>query len=270
MTNLLSKLRFPRLFENKDIVMRPEKIEESSNYVYSIPEKMNNSYDEILSYPLEKRNDKWSVSWSDLMMTMFIFFAVMYVFQTGNRDLFFGDGPGRNYLSEQGSQKVVNIGVNPNPSKVYDDTRQAISEVMVGDPGSIDLVEDGSVRIVLAGDLLFDPGQAQLKFSARYQLNQIAKVLNETDFAINVVGHTDDAPTRSELYPTNWELSSRRAVTVARYLSEVNDVDEKRIFVSAHSYYQPVVSNETASDRALNRRVEIILVKRKPFTEESN
>ncbi len=219
-------------------------------------------YGEILSYPIEKRNDKWSVSWSDLMMTMFIFFAVMYVFQTGNRDLLFGDGPGKNYLSEQGSQKVVNIGLNPNPSKVYDQTRQAISEVMVGDPGAIDLVEDGSVRIVLAGDLLFDPGKVRLKIGARYQLDQIARVLNETDFAINVVGHTDDAPTNSDVYPTNWELSSKRAVTVARYLTEVNQVDEKRIFVSAHSFHQPISSNETSYDRALNRRVEIILVKK--------
>ena len=245
--------------------MDPEDIRQPSDYSTPVRNGPDNFYDEILSYPVEKRNDKWSVSWSDLMMTMFIFFAVMYVFQTGNRDLFFGEGPGKNYLSDQGSQKVVNIGLNPNPSKVYDETRQAVSEVMVGDPGAIDLVEDGSVRIVLAGDFLFDPGKADLKIGARYQLNQIARVLNENDFAINVVGHTDDSPSSSKEFPTNWELSSRRAVTVARYLSEVNRVDEKRIFVSAHSFHQPVRSNETAYNRALNRRVEIILVKKKPF-----
>ncbi len=225
---------------------------------------LDSFYDKILSYPPEKRNDKWSVSWSDLMMTMFIFFAVMYAFQTGNRDLYFGDGPGKNYLSEQGSQKVVNIGVNPNPSKVYDQTKQAISEVMIGDPGAVDLVEDGSVRIILAGDLLFDPGRVELKIGARYQLDQIARVLNENDFAINVVGHTDDAPTHSIQYPTNWELSSKRAVMVARYLIDVSKVDKNRIFVSAFSDHQPVASNETAYNRALNRRVEIILVKPKP------
>jgi chemotaxis protein MotB len=245
--------------------MKLEDIKSMPDPSFPMTDKMDDFYQDILSYPPEKRNDKWSVSWSDLMMTMFIFFAVMYVFQTGDRDLFFGDGPGKNYLSEQGSQEVLNIGVDPNPSKVFDQTRQAISEVMVGDPNAIDLVSDGSVRIVLAGDLLFDPGQAQLKVSARYQLNQIARVLNETDFAINVVGHTDDAPTRSEMFPTNWDLSAKRAVSVARYLTEVNQVDEKRIFVSAHSSHQPVASNETAYDRALNRRVEIILIKEKPY-----
>lgn len=250
--------------------MELEDIRGSTRQSYSIPDDMDSFYDEILSYPPEKRTDKWSVSWSDLMMTMFIFFAVMYVFQSGNRDLFFGEGPGKNYLSEQGSQKVINIGVNQNPSRVYDQARQAVSEVMVSDPGTIDLIEDGSVRIVLAGDLLFDPGRVDLKFGARYQLDQIARVINQNDFVINVVGHTDDAPTRSEKFPTNWELSSRRAVMVARYLTEKNNVDPKRIFVSAHAYHQPVSSNETSVDRALNRRVEIILVKQKPFGQTQN
>ncbi len=227
-------------------------------------------YDPILSYPPEKRNDKWSVSWSDLMMTMFIFFAVMYVFQTGNRDLLFGEGPGKNRMSENGSQNILDIKADQHPSKVYDQTKQAISEVMFSDPESIDLVENGAVRIVLAGDLLFDPGRAKLKLGARYQLDQIARVLNENDFAINVVGHTDDSPSRSEQFPSNWELSSKRAVMVARYLTEVNEVDEQRVFVSAHSYHQSVRPNDTARNRALNRRVEIILMKQMPYAPLDN
>ncbi|MBU1343730.1 MAG: OmpA family protein [Proteobacteria bacterium] len=250
--------------------MELEDIKKTSDYAYSIRDDRNEFYDEILSYPPEKRNDKWSVSWSDLMMTMFIFFVVMYLYQTGNRDLLFGKGPGKNYLSESGSQSIVNIGLDQNPSQVYDQTRQAISEVMVTQPDSVELMKNGAVRIVLAGDLLFDPGKVDLKVGARYQLNQIARVLNENDFAINVVGHTDDAPTRSEQYPTNWELSSKRAAMVARYLTEVTKVDEKRVFISAYSYHQPVRSNDTAYNRALNRRVEIILTKQQPPYAPSN
>lgn len=237
---------------------------ERESSVDSDREGIDNS---LLSYPPEKKNDKWSVSWSDLMMTMFIFFVIMYIYQTSNRELLFGEGPGKNYLSEQGAQKVVNIGVNPNPSKVYDQTRQAVSEVMLGDPGKAELVEDAAVRIVLAGDLLFDSGRGVLKNGAKYQLNQIAKVLNENDFMVNVVGHTDDTPARTLEYPTNWELSAKRAVMVARYLIEVTKLDQDRVFVSAHASNEPVASNDTAHDRALNRRVEIILVKKKPYAE---
>jgi chemotaxis protein MotB len=231
---------------------------------YTAGDDMSGFYDEILSYPSEKKTNKWSVSWSDLMMTMFIFFAVMYAFQTGNKELFFGDGPGKNQISESGSNKVLNIGLESNPSTVYDQARQAMADVMVGGLDSLELMKDGAMRIVLAGDLLFDPGSVDLKISARYQLDQIARALNENEFIINVVGHTDDTPTRSDLYPTNWELSSKRAVMVARYLTEVTKVDEKRIFVSAHSSLQPVRNNDTGTNRALNRRVELILMKTKP------
>ncbi len=224
-------------------------------------------YDELLSFSSEKKTDKWSVSWSDLMMTMFIFFAVMYAFQAGNRELFFGKGPGSNTVSESGSGSVLNVGLESNPSRLYDQTRQAISEVMVDGPDSVELMADGAVRIVLAGDLLFDPGRADLKIGARYQLDQLGRVLNETELAVNVVGHTDDTPTRSDAFPTNWELSSARAVGVARYLIEAAGVDERRIFVSAASSHAPVAENDTLAHRALNRRVEIILMKTKPYAE---
>ena len=135
-----------------------------------------------------------------------------------------------------------------------------MADVMVDGLDPVQLMKDETMRIVLAGDLLFDPGSVDLKISARYQLDQIARMLNENDFAINVVGHTDAAPPRSELYPTNWELSSKRAVMVARYLTEVTKVDEKRIFVSAYSSHQPVKDNDTG----VNRRVELILMKTRP------
>ena len=225
------------------------------------------NYDEILSFSDEKQGHKWSVSWSDLMMTMFIFFAVLYIYQVGDRDLEFGSGPGKNFLSEQGSNRVININLQGKSSDIYDQTKQAIQEVMVDQKIAVDLVQDGAVRIILAGDLFFDPGSAELKIGAKYQLNQIARVLNENEFAINVVGHTDDTPSRSERYPTNWELSSKRAVMVARYLTEVKKVDEDRIFISAHSSHQPVRSNDTSYNRSLNRRVEIILMKQMPYVQ---
>lgn len=224
-------------------------------------------YDDILSFSDEKQTHKWSVSWSDLMMTMFIFFAVLYVYQTGDKELKFGPGPGKNNLSEQGADKVIDINPQKKPLNIYDQTKQAIQEIMVDQTAAVDLVGDDTVRIVLAGDLFFDSGSADIKISARYQLNQIAKVLNENDLVINVVGHTDDTPSYSQKYPTNWELSSKRAVMVARYLTEKNGVDENRIFISAHSFHQPVRPNDTRYNRALNRRVEIILMKQKPYVQ---
>jgi chemotaxis protein MotB len=224
-------------------------------------------YDEILSFSEEKQSHSWSVAWSDLMMTMFILFAVMYVFQVGDRNLEFGPGPGKSNLSEQGSGKVLNIDLQGKSLDIYDRTKQAINDVMVDEKTNIELGQDNTVRIVLAGDLFFDPGRSDLKISARYQLDQIANVLNENEYIINVVGHTDDSPSRSAIFPTNWELSSKRAVMVARYLTEEQMVDGNRIFISAHSFHQPISSNDTSYNRSLNRRVEIILMKQKPYAQ---
>ena len=225
----------------------------------------NKFYDEVLSFPEERQNHKWSVSWSDLMMTMFIFFVVMYMHQAGNKELYFGNGPGKNQLSGNGSDSIINIDARGKTIDVYDQTKKAIKEIMLDSKKEIHLGKDEAVRIVLASDLFFNSGEALLKLGAKYQLNQIAKVLDESKLFINVIGHTDDMPTRSRLYPTNWELSSKRAVTVARYLIEKKGIDAERIFVSAHSSHQPVRSNETSYNRSLNRRVEIVLVKQKPY-----
>jgi len=225
------------------------------------PAEFNDFYDDIFSCTEEVNNNKWSVSWADLMMTMFIFFAVMYLYQVGDKEVKFGFGPGVSSLSEQGSGRVTNVNAQNLPLDVFDHTKQAIKEVLLDDNVTVDLVSGNTMKIILAGDFLFDSGQAALKPGARYQLDQIARALNTDEYYINVSGHTDDAPTTSDAYPTNWELSSHRAVMVARYLTEVCKVDGNKIFVTAHSYHQPVRSNDTEYNRSLNRRVELILTK---------
>jgi chemotaxis protein MotB len=219
--------------------------------------------DEIFSYPEENQKNRWAVSWSDLMMTMFIFFAVMYLYQAGDKEVNFGLGPGKSSLSEQGSGRVINVNTQSKSLDVFDQTQQAIKEVLIDDNISTDLINGNALRIILAGDFLFDSGSADLKLGARYQLDQIAKALNENEYYINVAGHTDDTPSDSDTYPTNWELSSHRAVMVARYLTEERNVDENRLYITAHSYHQPVRSNDTNYNRSLNRRVELILTKQK-------
>ncbi len=234
---------------------RPENASEQGQF--------DDFYDEIFSCPEETQRNNWSVSWSDLMMTMFIFFAVMYIYQVGDKDLKFGFGPARSSLSEQGSGMVANINTQSRHLDVFDQTKLAIKEVLIDDNIMVDLVNGTAVKIILAGDFLFDPGRANLKLGAKYQLDQIAKTLNKNGFMINVSGHSDDTPSNSGIYPTNWELSSHRAVMVARYLTEVCGVDAKRIYTTAHSYHQPIRSNDTKYNRSLNRRVELILTKEK-------
>lgn len=221
----------------------------------------------VFDWQERDKAERWSISWADLMMTMFILFVVLYVYQAGNRKLKFGQGPGNNYLSDKGSGRIVGMNIKTKPSDIYKQVKTAVQDEFVDSSTSVDLIPDKAVRIVLAGDLLFDVGRADLKPAARWQLRQIARILKKNLFVINVIGHTDDMPNHSMAYPSNWELSTARACAVARYLIENQGVDENRFFVSGYSWHRPAVPNTNAYNRSLNRRVEIILMKKMPYAK---
>lgn len=208
-------------------------------------------------------NTHWSVAWSDLMMTMFILFAVMYIYQMANRQWDYGKGPGTTTFSDSGSGVVMNEGVSDAIKEsfpdIYDLSRKTISDL-----AQVELISDRAVRITLTNDLLFEIGKADLKEQAKGLLANVASVLRQKPYTINVVGHTDNLPIHTPEFPTNWELSAIRACVVARYLSENLGIPSERFFVSGHAYHQPLKPNNNEENRAANRRVEIIITRDRP------
>ncbi len=123
------------------------------------------------------------------------------------------------------------------------------------------------IVIRLSGSYLFDSGRAELKPTARAQLDAIADELRGLPNDIRVEGHTDNIPVDSPRYPTNWELSAARAVAVSRYLVEEGGVPPGRVGAVGYGEFRPVVPNTSQKNRALNRRVEIrLLSSRPPFS----
>ena len=211
-----------------------------------------------------RSNVHWSIPWADLMMTMFIMFAVMFIYQMASRDFSIGKkGPGTTSVSDSGSGLIMHDDVKRVISESFPDIYD-LSRTTINDLASVELIEDKAVRITLTNDLLFEPGQADLKSGAKEVLGDIALVIKQTSHMVNVVGHTDNVPIKTEQFPTNWELSAVRACVVARYLIENHQISGERFFISGHSYYQPLNSNRTGKSRATNRRVEIIITKDRP------
>jgi len=132
---------------------------------------------------------------------------------------------------------------------------------------AIELEEDRTLRMVLTGDLLFDSGRATLLPTAQGELRQIARLLAGTKYRITVVGHTDNRPIKSEIFPSNWELSAARAATVARFLIEETGLPAARFQVSGFAGEQPLAANDSAEGRARNRRVEIVVSRADVTTE---
>jgi chemotaxis protein MotB len=211
----------------------------------------------------------WSIPWSDLMMTMFIFFAIMFTYHAALKEV---------PSNERPSNQTQHSMVVPNRDKdsfgmggetfrhMYDLTKDTLSHESLRSFASVDLVPDKAVRIILTGDLLFDTGMASLKGSAKNSLKEIAEILRKTPYMINLVGHTDDRPIQTEQFPSNWELSTTRACKVARFLIDEMHIPAEKFYISGHASYQPLKPNDGGKDRAVNRRVEIIVTKERPYT----
>jgi chemotaxis protein MotB len=130
--------------------------------------------------------------------------------------------------------------------------------------GEINLEQTGGkLRVGLVDKILFDPGEAELSKRGEGVLARVAEALASIpDKQIQVSGHTDKMPINgklSEKYATNWELSTARATQVVRFLAEKADVPPQRLVASGYGEFHPIASNKTASGRAKNRRIEILL-----------
>jgi chemotaxis protein MotB len=114
------------------------------------------------------------------------------------------------------------------------------------------------IVMTLADKLLFQSGDAALSKSSYGLLNKIGKIINSTNAQVDIQGHTDDRSIRTDAYPSNWELSTARAVNVLRYLISEAGVSSHRLSAVGLSKYHPLVPNTSEENRAQNRRVEII------------
>ncbi|MEM9647611.1 MAG: OmpA family protein, partial [Bacteroidota bacterium] len=75
-----------------------------------------------------------------------------------------------------------------------------------------------------------------------------------------VEGHTDNVPYSSGVLVDNWDLSAKRATSIVRTLQNDFDVDPKRMTAAGRSYYVPLASNDSAAERAKNRRTRIVVL----------
>ena len=118
----------------------------------------------------------------------------------------------------------------------------------------------GTITVTLENEILFDSGKATLKKATSAELDHIRSVLRQrySNKLIDVVGHTDSDPIKKSKWKDNLELSAQRALTVVRYLIG-RGIDEKRIRAVGYGAARPVASNATASGKAKNRRVEIVV-----------
>jgi chemotaxis protein MotB len=122
-----------------------------------------------------------------------------------------------------------------------------------------DLNERGLV-IHIMESAMFDEGKADLKPKALEVLNLVAADIIHLPNHVRVEGHTDDRPINNEEFASNWELSTTRATTVVRHFIEDYGYPPDQISAVGFSSYRPYVPNVSPENRALNRRVDIVVL----------
>ena len=134
-------------------------------------------------------------------------------------------------------------------------------------------IQDGAIEIEALGQQIiirirekaaFPAGSAFLQPQFWPVIRKVATLLKDVPGEITVSGHTDDVATEDELFQSNWELSSQRAVAVAHQMIKVPGFDGNRLVVQGMADSQPLVPNNSPENRRMNRRVEIAIMQGKP------
>ena len=130
-------------------------------------------------------------------------------------------------------------------------------------------LEGDTIRISMHGPMLFDRFKADLNPGGIQFLNAVARIVAKARYDVVIHGHTDSTPVHTPEFDTNWELSTQRAVNVAKRLIASNRVNPAQITVAGHSMFKPRAPNMSPEGKLRNRRVEIEL-KRPQVPEPDN
>ena len=133
-------------------------------------------------------------------------------------------------------------------------------EVGINDPDIEVNVEKGVVFISIADRLLFQSGSFNVTSEAKGVLAKVAKVINsKPDFEAMIEGHTDSQSYSKGVLIDNWDLSVKRSTSIIRVLQEL-DVNPGQLIAAGRSSYVPLADNDTAANRARNRRTRVVIL----------
>ena len=181
----------------------------------------------------------WLYSYADLM-TQLLIFAILMLAVLGLK---------KPTKEQQRRDDLV---------ETVEQVEKFVKESGLADSMAIDRAADRLV-IRMKSAILFAEGQAALTPKAQEVLAGLTPVLAKAPSRLRVEGHTDDLRISSPQFPSNWELSTARAISVVGFLEE-HGIARDRLSVAGYGEFHPLAPNDSAERRALNRRVEIVVL----------
>lgn len=126
----------------------------------------------------------------------------------------------------------------------------------------VEVVDEKDYLLVrLNAQVLFNSGSAEIMEEGRKTLDVLGKSLVTLENDIMVIGHTDTVPISTPLFPSNWELSTKRATNVVLYLVDSIGISAERLTPAGNGEFRPIADNRTVEGRQKNRRIELMILK---------
>ncbi|MFN7036226.1 MAG: flagellar motor protein MotB [Bellilinea sp.] len=229
-----------------------------------------------------ENSERWLVSYADFITLLMVLFVVLYSMGQIDVEKYKRLAESmRAAFSLGGAARVVDVQINqsggtiengqpkpivvpgipeapPKSEEVAGQLTRMLSGSAFGNEISVQTNIEG-VLISLSEKLVFAPGRAELSPTALEVLQTIVEMVRPIDNPIRLVGHTDNSLPSDSPYRNNWELSLARAMSVADFLMQ-NGIAPSRLIITGRGEYDPIFPNDTPAHRALNSRVDIIIV----------
>lgn len=228
--------------------------------------------------------ERWLITYSDLITLLMIFFVVMYSISTVNAQKMQAvasslsqvmsgrapeilDFPGPTIIDGQSGAEQADIMQQAELEAARLQLVEYLKLLETMDPGIskniVIMQQERGLVISLKDTLLFPKGSADLTPRAQQVISGVGKSLAQLPNYTRVEGHTDNLPIHTAQFPSNWELSVIRATNVAQQLINEGSIEPLKISATGYGEYRPLVPNDSEVNRAINRRVDIVILKHK-------
>ena len=223
----------------------------------------------------EENTDRWLVSYADFMTLLLAFFVVMYSISSVNLGKYrvLSDSMTTAFtpilgkpvkLSSQLGISVqrapISIGIEGQVGlKAMKETAAVIEDKLKDWVNKGQIAVRGNekwLEVEINSSILFASGRTQLSDEATLILSGLAEIFKTTKNPLYVSGYTDNVPINTLQYPSNWELSAARSVSVVRLMA-ARGIDPARLGAIGFAEHRPVVTNDSEENRQKNRRVII-------------
>ena len=226
----------------------------------------------------EMRTDAWLATFADTMTLLLTFFVLLYSFSTVDAAKFKQIATSlQSVLTGETGKTILDFNVkngevplvgepvptteaNTNTEDIYEKVQSFIKQKNL-EATVVIKTDNRGVIIQLRENILFQSGKAEIIANSKSVLDSINGLISNFPNDIVIEGHTDNIPISNNQYKNNWQLSSARALTVLEYFVGIKGQTHPERFKSiAYGEYQPIAPNNSDVNRALNRRVNILIV----------